>query len=144
MNVVELRPEEFTDRLLPIFMSVAMRLNAEGYPVIPSPAYFFPHWRKLMEMGLARTWEIPGAVAGVLFVPNMFTAEPEALICFWFSLPDTSGTIELLKAVEAAAKESHCLNLRSAAFGVLRGSAMERLYKSLGFKCVETGWSKKL
>lgn len=143
--VRELKFVEFTERLLPIFLSVAERLNADNkYPVNPNPAHFFPQWRRLMELDVARTWEVPGAVLGALFVPNLFTGDREALICFWFALPNTRGTLELIDAVEKAAKNLGCTRVKSAAFGVLRGDSMERLYKSLGYECVETGWSKTL
>jgi hypothetical protein len=141
----ELTAPQFTERLLPIFLSVAERLNATGkYPVQPNPAHFFPQWRRLMELGVARTWEIPGAVLGALFVPNLFTGEAEALVCFWFALPNTRGTLELMDFAEHAARDAGCVRLKSAAFGVLRGDAMERLYQSLDFVPVETGFSKTL
>jgi hypothetical protein len=138
----ELKSEEFTDRLAPIFESVRLRLPERLQQ--RNLGYFFPQWRKLMTMGFARTWEIPNAVLGCLFTPDIFGGPPQASVPFWFSLPGTDGTLALLLAAEAAAKGAGCPRLSISAYCTLEGERIAELLKALGYAETERVHQKEL
>jgi hypothetical protein len=138
----ELQVTEFTERLEPIFRSVESRLpeNLQGRRA----EYFFPRWRHLMELGVARTWEIPGAVLGMLITPDIFSGTPVAHVPFWFSFPETPGTGELLRRAEKVAKESGCARISIAAFDCLDGDRIADIYRNCGYAQTERTFQKEL
>lgn len=138
----ELKPDEFTERLTPIFESVRLRLPAHLQQ--RDLGYFFPQWRKLMGMKLARTWEIPDAVLGALFTRDIFSGTPVAHVVFFFSLPGTKGTMGLLKAAEIAAKESGCPRISTTAYGALEGERIAEIYHAFGWAMTEKVFYKEL
>jgi hypothetical protein len=142
MEARELKSSEFTERLEPIFRSVESRLP--GHLRGRKSEYFFPRWRALMDLGVARTWEIPGAVLGLLLVPDIFSGIPVASVPFWFSLPDTKGTLELLHAAEHAARESGCKRIGIASFNVLDGDRVSKIYMRAGYAHTECVFQKEL
>jgi hypothetical protein len=155
MMVHELKPLEFTERLEPIFRSVEARLPKEMQG--RKAEYFFPRWRALMEMGVARAWELPRptdgdgnewgdrwAVIGLLITPDIFSGVSVAHIPFWFSLPKTKGTLELLDAAEAAAKKAKCKRISIAAFECLDGDRIAMLYRNRDYGQIERTFSKEL
>lgn len=138
----ELKPLEFTERLEPIFRSVESRLpkhlqNREF-------KYLGPRWRSLMDLGVARTWEIPNAVLGMLITPDLFSGIPLANVVFWFSLPGTKGTVALLRAAEQAAQSAGCARISIAAYGCLEGERIGDLYNSRGYAQTEKIFQKEL
>lgn len=138
----ELNPEQFTERLEPIFRSVEARLpeHLRGR----KSEYFFPHWRHLMELKVARTWEIPGAVLGMLTTPDIFSGVSVAYVPFWFALPGTRHALELLTAAEEAAKQAGCLRLGIAAFRGLEDERLSRVYFHRGYDQTESTFQKEL
>jgi len=138
----ELKSEEFTDRLAPIFESVRLRLPVQLRQ--RNLDYFFPQWRKLMGMGFARTWGIPDAVLGCLFTPDVFGGPPQATVPFWFSLPGTKGTLDLLRAAETAAKGAGCPRISISAYCSLEGERIADLLKALGYVETERVHQKEL
>ncbi len=137
----ELTPEQFTDRLLPIFTDVQARVN---YPGEFKPGYFFPHWRRMMELGVARVWEQgPGdAVLGAIFCPNTFTGEKTALVHFWFKRTNAPDATPLLDEATKTAKANGCKFIFSAAYGA-SGSLMVK-YRFMGFEPSEAIFRKSL
>jgi GNAT superfamily N-acetyltransferase len=137
-------PDEFDARFRPLF-DEAGRMS--GHADTFSADYFFPYWRKLMGLKLARTWETPGAALGALFVPETFTGLPTALVVFWWSLPEGrkgGASLQLLDAVEAVAREEKCAGLYVAGQVKMRREAMARLYRRKGFTEVESVFRKLL
>ena len=105
--VKELKPEEFDEHLMPIFESVAKRVHYAGGEF--NPGHFFPHWRKLMELKIARTWEMSGdAVLGAVFVLHTFTGLPTGLVSFWFKREGASNAEPLMEAAKTAARGFGC------------------------------------
>lgn len=140
--VTELKPENFTERLEPIFRSVESRLpeKLRGRNL----TYFWPQWRNLMKLGVARTWEIENAVLGCLFTPDIFSGAPQASVVFWFSTPGTKGTRELLDAAEHAAQAAGCKRISIAAYGALEGDRIAELYRAFGYAETEKVFQKEL
>jgi GNAT superfamily N-acetyltransferase len=140
--VKELRHDEFTDRLEPIFRSVELRLpsHLQGR----KSEYFFPEWQNLMRLGIARAWEIPNAVLGCLFSPDIFSGTRLANVVFWFSIPETKGTLQLLDAAIAAARHAGCRRISIAAYGSLEGERIAEIYRHLGFVETERIFQKEL
>jgi hypothetical protein len=142
-TVRELKSTEFTERLEPIFRSVESRLpeHLRGRKA----EYFFPHWRRLMELGVARTWEIPDAVLGMLITPDIFSGTSVAHIPFWFKLAGSKSPAKLLlKAAEEAAKKSGCVRLSIAAFSGLEFERMVFFYLGEKYQMTESTFQKEL
>jgi hypothetical protein len=106
--------------------------------------YFFPRWRALMELKVARTWEIPGAVLGMLITPDIFSGVLVAHIPFWFSIPGTPGTHELLQVAEFAAQDAGCARVSIAAFDCLNGDRIAGVYINRGYAQTERTFQKEL
>lgn len=141
--VLELTPKEFTEKFAPIFEEVVQ--NGQ-YPWKFNAEHFFPEWRKLMVLGLARTWYSTGIVTGVLFVNNLFSGKLTALVVFWFSKSTErkfGRTLTVLKTAIQAAKDAGAVKISIAAYGKLNGKLMERLYRVLGFEQTETVFELK-
>lgn len=141
MTARELKPTEFTERLEPIFRSVESRLpeNLRGR----KSEYFFPHWRHLMELGVARTWEIPNAVLGMFCTPDIFGGVSQASVVFWFSIPGTPETIRLLEAAETAATKCNAA-IQIAAYDGLDGDRIAEIYRSRGYVQTERIFRKEI
>lgn len=138
----ELLPEEFTDRLRPIFEHV----RAEESLAF-SPAQFFLTWPAYMRLGIARTWETHGAVLGALFTRDLFADYPTALVVFWFALPEvrhTPATRELFQTFERAAKLAGCYDIQSSSQVDLEPERREAGYLKHGFTKAETVFQKIL
>lgn len=142
--VRELQPVEFTERLSPIFETVLAEAN---YPAKFNPAYFFPHWRRMMELQVVKTWEADEkAVLGALFVPETFSGEKQALCVFWFCLPEQrrKGIGQaLFQEFDREARKQGCRFEHSAA-NVLDHDARGVGYLTRGFEKVETIYRKVL
>lgn len=138
----ELKPEDFTERLSPIFVHIA---KESGLPFdVP---HIVARWREWMKMGFARTWEIPGAVLGALFTHDLFTNRLRAMVVFWFSLPEvrhSAATGSLFKAFEAAARTAGCVDIQSAAHQLVDPLRREHGYLKHGFQLTETVFTKTL
>lgn len=139
--VRELKPDEFTERLMPIFDSVVARVPYPGEFI--NPGYFFPHWRNLMQLGIARTWEMPGdAVLGAVFAPHTFNGEKVGLINFWFKREGAPSAKPLMDVAKKVSKESGCKLLFSSEFAA--SNVMEPFYRGEGFEKSETVFRKVL
>jgi len=139
----ELKSTEFTERLEPIFRSVESRLpeNLQGRKA----TYFFPHWRRLMELGIAWTWELSeGAVLGMLITPDIFSGIPVAHVPFWFALPGTKGARQLLDVAEEAARKAKCARISIAAFECLDGDRIADIYRARDYVQTERTFQKGL
>jgi|SRR5712664_1976629 len=142
--VKELRPENFTERLEPIFRHIEKEINEPGRL---NSAHFFPCWRRLMELGVARTWETEGAVLGAIYSPDPFSGKTRAHVCFWFSLPEARGTGEtmnLLITFEQASKKAGCTVISSSASMKVNPGKLSRIYLHRGYFLSEQIYSKDL
>lgn len=138
----ELKSIEFTERLAPIFEHIS-RESGEPFDA----TYFFPHWRHLMELGVARSWENDGCVLGAIFTPDLFSGNNRGLVYFWFSLPEVRGTgkpKELMTAFKEAAKLAGCKKCSSAAHVKLNHNGVSRLYMNAGFSLSESVYTQNL
>lgn len=140
----ELLPHEFTERLLPIFLHIEHETGILGRN---NPKHFFPAWRRMMEIGVARTWENDGCVLGALFTPEIYSGNIQVHVFFWFSLPEARGTgrpIDLMKACEEAARQAGAFKLSSSAHVKSSPQRAENAYKKLGFEFSESVFTKEL
>lgn len=145
--VKELTAEEFTERLLPIFQHVRDNFKHRKEFSVPGelqPKEFFERWQSYMRLGIARTWEIPGAVLGAVFIQCMFTGVSMAMIVFWDSAGKTKEALQLLSECEKKAKEFGCESLHVSALNNLESDKMKHLYRRKGFKESETYFTKNL
>lgn len=135
--VKELTPEEFNERLLPIFRDVQKRFVYPGGEF--NPDHFFSTWRNLMQIKVARTWEQgPGdAVLGAIFSPNLFVKNPNALVSFWFKRDNAPSAIPVMKTCINAARDAGCKLLYSAAYHGLNAKGVGHSYRQLGFEASE-------
>jgi hypothetical protein len=140
--VIKLKPDEFTERLEPIFRSVESRLPEHLRH--RKAEYFFPEWRRLMSLGFAHTWEIPDAVLGCLITPDIFSGTPVGLVPFWFSLPGTPGTGKLLRRAELEARELGCARLSIASYDLLDGERIAAIYQGMRYLRTEQIFQKEL
>lgn len=140
-EVRELTPEEFTDRLEPIFRDVESRVTCPSWSF--EPGYFFPNWRQLMKLKVARTWEMPGnAVLGAIFSNDTFTGTSNAYVHFWFKRTGAPSAQPLLDVAESAARAAGCKFLHSATFA--GSNSLERKYCRQRFEKTETVFRKAL
>lgn len=140
----ELQHTEFTERLSPIFLGIEQETGFVGRF---NPNHFYPAWRRMMEIGVARTWEIEGAVLGAIFTPELYSGKIQAHVIFWFSLPSARGTgrpQELMVACEAAAKSVGAFKLSTSAHVKSAPERAERAYKKLDFEFSESVFTKNL
>lgn len=138
----EVAPDEFDDRLSPIFEHIS---KEAGTPF--NGRVLFPMWREMMKAKMARTWEDDGCVLGALFVPDLFNGRKRGLVYFWFSLPSARGTgrpIRLLEAFEKAAVEEKCEIISISSHAALKTRKTARIYAHRGYKVSETVFSKNL
>lgn len=147
MQPHEIRPEDFTeDRFGVLVNEIEGRLK-ETYPGDFNRPYFFRQWREMMQLGIARAWESPGAMIGVTFHPNLFTGDFNAHVVFWWSTPEGRAhraTMELLRVAERAAGAHNCRLICSAAYGEMNGERMKKFYKRKGFVEAESIFRKAL
>lgn len=141
--VRELKPHEFDEYWLrPVFEEVEKRVGLVG-----NYQHFFPTWRRYMEFGLARTWHAPGAVLGALVIENLYTAEKEFLVAFWFSNEEgrkLKNPVKLLDEVEKVAVSSGAKKISIAAYASLNGEAISQKYLKRGYQKLETTFRKTL
>lgn len=136
----ELLPHEFDTRWLPLFQAMIDETPMLGF----KPEFFFPHWRRLMELGAARTWVSTRAILGACFVNHTFSGDPIAMVSFWFGMPDVRGGDEtkvLMQAFEKAAVD--CKAWYASTHSVLP-EKLARTYCRNGAAPVETIFRKLL
>lgn len=142
METRELQPHEFDSRFLPLFESMISETPMLGL----KPEFFFPHWRRLLELKAARTWVSDRAILGACFVNHTFSGDPVAMVSFWFGMPDVRGGEEtkmLIQTFEKAAIGAGCKAIYSASHSVLP-EKLARAYCKNGFVPVETQFRKIL
>jgi hypothetical protein len=142
--VKELAPEEFNERLLPIFRDVERKFSYPGGKF--DPEYFFPTWQNLMKIKVARTWEQGSgdAVLGAIFAPNIFVKNENALVTFWYKRDAAPTGIPVFKHAIKEARKAGCKLLYSAVYhGLTPPRVKEALYR-LGFEDSETVLRKRL
>lgn len=140
----ELNPSEFDKHLEPIFLHMEKEAAQPGRY---NPEHFYPTWQKLMQLGIARTWEVPGCVLGALFFDDAFSGKRQGAVHFWWALPEVRGTgapIRVFKQFERAARASGCKQLLSYAYETLNPSNLHAVYPRLGYRQSETAFSKEL
>lgn len=111
----ELLPHEFHEKYEPIFLHIEQETGFVGRF---NPKHFFPVWRRMMEIGVARTWVTDGAILGATFTSELYSGDIQVHVVFWFSLPEARGTgrpQELLDACELAAKKALAFKISSCA-----------------------------
>lgn len=142
--VREITVKEFNENhVLPVLFAVAAEskepVNAE---------FFVPHWRQLMELGVARTFIGNRAVLGMILGRNTFSGELQALVSFWLVHPETrkgGDGLRLLRLAEKAAKAAGAKHFYSAAFYLGRSfDATYQIYEHRGYDPVELAYRKEL
>lgn len=134
MPVKELKFFEFGEHLWPIFLHIEQETQIKDRN---NPRHFFPAWRRMMEIGVARTWETEGAVLGAIFTPELFSGKIQVHVIFWFSLPEARGTgrpQELLSACEEAARAAGAFKISSSAHVKSNPICATRSYLKRGYE----------
>ena len=141
-SVRELTADEFNERLMPIFRDVEPHLRYPGGHF--NPDFFFPHWRRLMQLGVARSWEQGSgdAVLGAVFTENTFTGKKIGLVHFWFKRDGAPNAEPLMEIAEKAAREIGCILFHSSESRDSR--PMGKKYLRLGFEPSEVVYRKVL
>lgn len=135
----ELKPDEFDETWSAVLLAGYDRFKRRREftkPGEPDGEHFLTTWRKLMNIGMARTWVGKDAVLGGLIVPDLFTGVKSATVVFWDKLPGGEA-VGLLTAFEAVAREAGCEGLY---MGVLDNDDREHMrvkVRSIGFKKAE-------
>jgi hypothetical protein len=140
--VKELKSHEVTERISPIFEHISQEA---GVPF--ASAHFFPHWRRMMDIGVARIWENDGCVLGAIFSPDVFNGNLRGLVYFWFALPEARGTgrpSALLSEFEKAAAACGCRNISISSHVAVSPEYMERMLDQKGYEASELVFSKSL
>jgi hypothetical protein len=137
--VTELKPEEFNERLLPIFEHTAKEV---GKPERLVPSYFFPNWRNLMASGIARTWEAKDVILGALFYPDVYGGKKHASVMFFTALPSARGIGRAIRVFDTFDKAADGMQKSSAAYMALIPERMRKLYRSRGYELTEEIWTK--
>lgn len=140
----ELKYTEFTERLWPIFDHIE---HETGFVGRCNQKYFFPAWRRMMEIGVARTWENDGAILGAIFTPEIYSGKTQVHVIFWFSLPEARGTgrpQELLDACESAAKSAEAFKISSCSHVKSVPARAAGAVRKRGYEESETVFTKYL
>lgn len=140
----ELQHSDFTERLEPIFLHIE---RETGFTGRFKSKHFFPAWRRMLEIGVARTWETDGAVLGAIFTPELFGGDIQVHVIFWFSLPEARGTgrpLELLDACEAVAANAGAFKISSSAHVKSTPARAAAVYRKRGYEETETVFTKYL
>ena len=140
----ELKSHEFTERLEPIFLHIEQETGFKGRV---NRKHFFPAWRRMMEIGVARTWETEGAVLGAIFTPELYSGQIQVHVIFWFALPEARGTGRpqaLLEACELAAANAGAFKISSSAHVKSSPARAAGAYHKRGYEETETVFTKNL
>lgn len=138
----ELLPNELEGALLPIFEYAATEVRDGKMQLKWS--HFIREWTKWVEIGLARTWECAGAVAGGLFTQDLFSGNRRALLMFWLSTPAARRTGAPIRVLECFEKAALGFGAKPAA-SYNRAVSPERLikvYRKRGYEASEVIFSK--
>lgn len=138
-------PSEFDSHLLPIFV----RVLKEAVPgtLELNLSHFLSTWQSWMTLGIARTWEVPGAVLGALFTHDVYSGKPRALLMFWLSdLPArvAGRTIALLDQFECAGKEFGATRISVAQHRFVSPEKLAKVYLKRGYQVSELIFSKDI
>lgn len=135
-----LTPDEFiSERYLGLARRTEQR---QQWPRPFNPERFFVSAKIMMDTGALSVWGNERTVLGGLFVNNLFSGDPEAIVSFWWS--DGEKEDDFLAVFEAEARRRKCVRLSTSVFGPVRWEAMSRLYRRKGLKPSEMVYGKFL
>jgi hypothetical protein len=97
---------------------------------------------RLMEQGIARTWEIPGAVLGALFYPDIYSGKQRAAVMFWFSEKRVRGTGAPVKLFDAFERAAEGCEVKSSAAHMNLVPQLRKFYLKKGYRLSEEVFSK--
>lgn len=100
-----------------------------------------------MKTGIARTWEVSGAVLGALFTHDLYSGKPRALLMFWLSdIPArvAGRPIALLNEFERAAKDFGAKRISVAQHRFVSPEKLAKVYAKRGYQVSELIFSKEV
>ena len=113
------------------------------------PARFVGLWTTLLKGSAAiflllEEGQVTGAIGGVAH-PEPYSTESTATEFFWFVEPGRrGGGIKLYRSFEGWARSLGCSEIRMGRLADVMPEKVERAYKALGFREVETVYAKRL
>lgn len=144
MQIRELNPDELETHLLPLATFIA---GTTPYPVPTDPAGFVRRWRAYSELGIARTWALPGVAIGCTISEHLFTGAISGVICFWWADIAARGrgdALRVFKHAESELKASGVKLLYSSAHADHEHDRICRFHERNGFERCETAHRKLL
>jgi GNAT superfamily N-acetyltransferase len=140
--VRELKSEDFSATLRPVFDHAVTEIRDGKMELVWD--HFLPEWTMWNQLGLARTWELRGAIAGAVFTHDLFSGCPQATLMFWLSTPAARRAgrpIRVLKAFESAAKQFGAKPTVAMHFAV-SPPGLREVYQKLGYRISEMIFKK--
>lgn len=144
MTVRELKIDELEAHLLPLAEFIA---STTPYPVPTDPAGTVRRWKAYTELGIARTWALPGVAIGCTVTDHFFTGLPAAVVVFWWA--DASArkqglALSVFKHAEQQLREAGVRLLYSSAHADHEHDRVCRFHERNGFERCETAFRKVL
>jgi len=142
--VEELNSNELEAHLLPLAKFIA---STTPYPVVTDPEGTVRRWRSYAELGIARTWALPGVAIGCTVTEHFFTGLPVAVVVFWWADETARGSGAARRVFSHAEDQ-----LREAGVRMIYSSAhadhdlerIGRLHEKNGFVKCEVAYRKLL
>lgn len=144
MTIRELKPDEIEAHLLPLAMFIA---STTPYPVPVDPAGTVRRWKGMAELGIARTWALPGVAIGVTVTEGFYTGLPTGVVNFFWAATEARGTGAALRVFTRAIQalsESGVKLLYSSAHADHEHDRICRFHERNGFERCETAFRKLL
>lgn len=140
----ELKPDELEAHLLPLATFIA---GTTPYPVKTDPEGTVRRWRAYSELGIARTWALPGVAIGATVTEHFFTGLPAAVVNFWWadeSARKQGFALAVFKHMEEELREAGVNLLYSSAHSDHEHDRICRFHERNGFERCETAFRKLL
>jgi GNAT superfamily N-acetyltransferase len=144
VTVQELKPDEIEAHVLPLARFIA---STTPYPVPTDPEGCVRRWKQYSELGIARTWALPGVAIGCTVTEHFFTGLPSAVVVFWWA--DESArkrglALSVFKHAEQQLRESGVRLLYSSAHADHQHNRISEFHQRNGFERCETAFRKVL
>lgn len=140
----ELKPEEIEAHLLPLARFIA---STTPYPVPTDPVGTVQRWRQYTDLGIARTWAVPGVAIGCTISEHLFTGLLSGVICFWWCSQEARGqglALAMFKHAESELRSSGVKLFYSSAHSDHEHDRICRFHERNGFERCETAFRKVL
>lgn len=137
----EISKQEFTAEK---YAGLAERMcKQQGWPRPFNSDHFFARVQGMYDAGIVKIWGCDSGLLAGLFVSNLFTGTPDAIIAFWWA-DRSKESASLFEAFKAEAERLGCIRMLTATFGTVNQKKIARLYRMKGFEQTEQIFCKFL